>query len=264
MAWVPLEKCPLKKCCVDLKKVKAANGLPLTKIPRYCRASGPGSGEKSGSPVQQLRITLYGMKGSILAMALLLAGCAGPVQQPQPQIQGRPFSALFYGDSLTSFWDLSKSFPGSPYTNGGVFGATAVTLAADFDTSVSPGHPGTVMILAGTNDVLQGDNASHIFSVLTAMYGQSSSQGIRFVICTLPPMRSTEAVHNPVIVDLNSQLKAYATANRIPLADYYSALVDPADGELQPAFAADTVHLNDAAYAAITPIAQAALLPVQQ
>ena len=204
------------------------------------------------------------MKGSILAMALLLAGCAGPVQQSQPQIQARPFSAIFYGDSLTSFWNLAQSFPGSPYTNRGVFGATAVALAADFGTSVSPADPGTVMILAGTNDVLQGDNAGHIFSVLTAMYGQSRSQGIRFVICTLPPMRSTEAVHNQVIVDLNSQLKAYAEANRIPFADYYSALVDPTNGELQSAFAADTVHLNDAGYAAITPIAQAVLLPIQQ
>jgi lysophospholipase L1-like esterase len=246
------------------QKSKAANGLPLMEIPRYFCAPGPVSGEKSGSPVQQLRITLYGMKGAIFAMALLLAGCPGRVQQVQPQVQARPFTAVFYGDSLTSFWDLSKSFPGSPYVNRGVFGATAVTLAADFDTAVSPGHPGTVMILAGTNDVLQGDNAGHIFSVLTAMYDQSRSQGIRFVICTLPPMRSTEAVHNPVIVDLNSQLKAYAAANKIPLADYYSALVDPANGELQPAFAADTVHLSDAGYAAIAPVAQAALLPVQQ
>jgi len=204
------------------------------------------------------------MKGSIFGVLLMLAGCAGPVQQPQPQIQGRPFSALFYGDSLTSFWNLSKTFPGSPYINGGVFGATAVMLAADFDTSVSPGHPGSVMILAGTNDVLQGDNAAHIFSVLTAMYSQSRSQGIRFVICTLPPMRSTEAVHNPVIVDLNSQLKAFAASNKIPFADYYSALVDPTTGELQAAFAADTVHINDAGYAAIAPIAQAALLPIQQ
>jgi lysophospholipase L1-like esterase len=204
------------------------------------------------------------MKGSILVMVLFLAGCAGRVQQSQPQAQARPFSAIFYGDSLTSFWDLSKSFPGSPYINRGVFGATAVMLASDFDTAVSPAHPGSVMILAGTNDVLQADNAAHIFSVLTAMYSQSRSEGIRFVICTLPPMRSTEAFHNPVIVDLNNQLRAYAAANRIPLADYYSALVDPADGELQPAFAADTVHLSDAGYATITPIAQAALLPVQQ
>jgi len=204
------------------------------------------------------------MRGAILGLFLLLAGCAGRIQQQQLQIPVRPFTAIFYGDSLTSFWDLSKSFPGSPYTNDGVFGATAVTLAADFGATVSPAHPGSVMILAGTNDVLQGDNAGHIFSVLTAMYSQSRSQGIRFVICTLPPMRSTEAVHNPVIVDLNSQLKAYAAANRIPLADYYSALVDPANGELQAAFAADTVHLNDAGYAAITPIAQAALLPIQQ
>jgi len=220
--------------------------------------------KKSGSPGQQLSIKLQSMRGTILGLFLLLAGCAGRIQQQQLQIPVRPFTAIFYGDSLTSFWDLSKSFPGSPYTNDGVFGATAVTLAADFGATVSPAHPGSVMILAGTNDVLQGDNAGHIFSVLTAMYSQSRSQGIRFVICTLPPMRSTEAVHNPVIVDLNSQLKAYAAANRIPLADYYSALVDPANGELQAAFAADTVHLNDAGYAAITPIAQAALLPIQQ
>jgi lysophospholipase L1-like esterase len=204
------------------------------------------------------------MKGSILTMVLLLAGCAGPVQQMQPQIQARPFSAIFYGDSLTAFWNLSQSFPGSPYINGGIFGATAVTLASDFDTSISLGHPGSVMILAGTNDVLQGDTAGHIFSVLTAMYSRSRSEGIRFVICTLPPMRSSEALHNQVIVDLNSQLRAYAAANKIPLADYYSVLVDPADGELQATFAADTVHINDAGYAAITPIAQAALLPVQQ
>jgi len=204
------------------------------------------------------------MKGSILAMALLLAGCGGQVQQLQPHIQARPFSAIFYGDSLTSFWDLAKSFPGSRYTNDGIFGATAVTLASDFDTTVLPSHPDSVMILAGTNDVLQGDNAAHIFSVLTGMYSQSRTQGIRFVICTLPPMRSTEAFHNPVIVDLNSQLRAYAAANRVPLADYYSALVDPADGELQATFAADTVHLNDAGYAAIAPIAQVALLPIQQ
>jgi lysophospholipase L1-like esterase len=203
------------------------------------------------------------MKGPMLAL-LLLAGCAGRVQQLQPQVQARPFTAVFYGDSLTSFWNLAQSFPGSPYTNRGIFGATAVTLAADFDTSASPGHPGTVMILAGTNDVLQGDNAGHIFSVLTAMYGQARNEGLRFVICTLPPMRSTEAVHNSVIVDLNNQLRAYAAANKIPLADYYSTLADPANGELRPAFAADTVHISDAGYAAITPIAQARLLPIQQ
>ena len=204
------------------------------------------------------------MKVPMLALLLLLAGCPGRVQQGQPQVQARPFTAVFYGDSLTSFWNLSQFFPGSAYINRGIFGATAVMLAADFDASASPGHPGTIMILAGTNDVLQDDNAAHIFSVLTAMYAQARNEGLRFVICTLPPMRSTEAFHNPVIVDLNSQLKAYAAANRIPLADYYSALVDPANGELQAAFAADTVHLNNAGYAAITPIAQAALLPIQQ
>jgi hypothetical protein len=45
MAWVPLEKCPLEKFCplercwADLKKIKAANRLPLMKIPDYFCAS---------------------------------------------------------------------------------------------------------------------------------------------------------------------------------------------------------------------------------
>ncbi len=41
-----------------ISKNKAANRLPLMEITRYFRASGPIEGKKSGSPVQQLRITL--------------------------------------------------------------------------------------------------------------------------------------------------------------------------------------------------------------
>jgi hypothetical protein len=42
MAWVPLEKCPLGKCWVDLKKIKSANGLPLMAISDYFCASADG------------------------------------------------------------------------------------------------------------------------------------------------------------------------------------------------------------------------------
>jgi acyl-CoA thioesterase I len=199
------------------------------------------------------------MKSTIITLLLVLVGCGGSVQQ-QPQVKAQAVAVTFYGDSLTQFWQLDQSFPGKPYTNDGHFGFTAVTLASDFDSSVLPTHPGAVMILAGTNDVLQGDTAAHIFTVLTGMYGQARTDGIPFVVCTLPPMAAAAgASHNAVIVDLNSQLRAYAVANKLPLADYYAALVDPASGELQAVFSVDNVHLTAAGYAAIAPVASRAI-----
>ncbi|HEX3584409.1 MAG TPA: GDSL-type esterase/lipase family protein [Candidatus Angelobacter sp.] len=191
-----------------------------------------------------------------LALALSICGCGGSVAQPS----STSVPVTFYGDSLTAFWPLAQSFPEKPYKNDGTYGLTAVTLSSNFDSSVPPTHPDLVMILAGTNDVLQGDNAAHIFSTLTGMYDNARAQGIPFAVCTLPPMaRSAADAHNAVIVDLNRQLRNYAAANQIPLADYYSSLVDPSSGELQAAFSLDNVHLTSAGYAAITPIAAKAI-----
>ena len=193
----------------------------------------------------------------LLFATLQFIGCGGSVQQAQPKAKIVPVT--FYGDSLTQFWNLEQSFPGKPYSNDGHFGFTAVTLAADFDSDVPPTHPAAVLILAGTNDVLQGDNAAHIFTVLVGIYDQAKAAGIPYVICTLPPMAGAAAVHNAVIVDLNAQLRNYAATNKIPLADYYAALADLTSGELQAAFSADNVHLTAAGYAAITPLAANAI-----
>lgn len=209
------------------------------------------------------------MKAFVLCVVVLLVGCGGSVQsKPAPPPTAQAKIVAFYGDSLTANWNLAKSFPGDPYMNEGTGGRTAVMLTDSFDATVPPTKPNAVMILAGTNDVFGGDTADHIFSVLTVMYGKSKTDGIPFAICTVPPMRTTDAFHNPVIVDLDNQLRAYAVANKIPLADYYSALVDPASGELRTDFTKvldgtngqlDTVHINDAGYAAITPLAAKAI-----
>jgi lysophospholipase L1-like esterase len=199
------------------------------------------------------------MKNVIASILMLtLLGCGGNVTAPAPKTES--IAVTFYGDSLTQFWNLGQSFPAKPYTNDGHFGFTAVMLASDFDASVPPTHPGAVMILAGTNDVLQGDTAAHIFTVLTGMYDNARADGLPFAVCTLPPMAASAGLaHNAVIVDLNSRLRAYAQAQKIPLADYYTALADPVSGELQAAFSSDNVHLTAAGYAAISPVASKAI-----
>jgi lysophospholipase L1-like esterase len=199
---------------------------------------------------------------NLIAISLLLAiiGCGGSASQTQ-NTQAMPVT--FYGDSLTAFWHLDQSFPGKPYANDGTFGLTAVTLAANFQSSVPATHPGAVLILGGTNDVLQGDNSAHIFSALTGMYDQAAADSIPLVICTIPPMTGGAAFHNAVIVDVNSQLRSYAAAKNIPLADYYAALVDSSTGELQAVFSLDNVHLTSAGYASITPVANRAIAAIR-
>lgn len=188
---------------------------------------------------------------------LLLAGCGDKPADPP---------IAFYGDSLTAHWKLEKFFPGKDYLNFGTSGRTATMLSDAFDSTLRQVNTGTVVILAGTNDVLFGvDDANLVFFVLTAMYDKAKADGMRFVVCTLPPMRGVHAVFNPVITNLNNQLRSYAQRNAIPLADYYSVLVDPATGALQDRYAAvtngqlDTVHVNDAGYTVMTPLAAKAI-----
>lgn len=199
------------------------------------------------------------MKGTSLVLLLaVIIGCGGSVRQSQPQAQQPVLvSATFYGDSLTQFWQLDQFFPGKLYTNEGKFGFTAVTLSDDFSTFVPPTHPDIVMVLAGTNDVLQNDNANHIVTTLAGMFDKPRANGIPFVvICTLPPMAGDAGLaHNAVIVDVNAQLRNYAAQHMLPLADYYSVLADPVTGELEPQFSVDNVHLTQAAYDAMSPVA---------
>ena len=199
------------------------------------------------------------MARKILALFLVFiisffTGCGGSVQHPQPHPLA--LAVTFYGDSLTQFWNLPQSFPGKSYTNDGHFGFTAAVLSDDFDVFVPSTHPSVVMILAGTNDVLQNDNADHIFMSLNSMYNKARSYGIPFVVSTIPPMAGAAGIaHNAVITDVNARLRSYASSQSLPLADYYSVLVDPATGDLQSLFSADNVHLTQAGYDAITPVA---------
>ena len=61
------------------------------------------------------------------------------------------------------------------------------------------------------------------------------------------------------IESLNKRLRAYAAANSIPFADYYTPLVHPGDRALPITFSNDGVHPNLSGYAIMEPVIQAIL-----
>ena len=134
MTWGPLEK-----RWVNFKKIKAAGSPLLMAISDYRAVS---RAKWRHFPLQQLRFTLQGHERFDPWLAsspgwLRGAGPAAATTNPGKTV----LSAVLWRFSDLPFWDLSKSFPGRPYINGSVFGATAVMLAADFDTSLSPAIP---------------------------------------------------------------------------------------------------------------------------
>lgn len=117
-----------------------------------------------------------GMKITMLALLLLLVGCGGSIQHPQPP---QP-SVIFFGDSIFGAWNLETYFPGKEYVNGGRFGYRTDQLTTilpdvlsghkvchglDGDITfplscVSVTPPKTIVIMAAWNNFLQDDTGN--------------------------------------------------------------------------------------------------------
>ena len=60
---------------------------------------------------------------------------------------------VFFGDSITEFWDLAATFPAQPYFNRGISGQTTSQMLLRFRPDAISLHPKVVVILAGINDI---------------------------------------------------------------------------------------------------------------
>lgn len=167
---------------------------------------------------------------------------------------------MFIGDSLTYNYNLAVAFPSRSYINAGVPAQSAQEMPARFDRDVVQNHPAVVVILAGTNDVYWlGANLDLSHNAIVTMIETAFSARITPILCSIPPMRGAAADRNARVQDWNARLKSYAAGRGVEVADYYSVLVD-ASGMLRAEYAYGDNHLNDAGYAAITPVISARLM----
>jgi len=159
------------------------------------------------SPFQQLWIRLNtGMKSTILALLIALAGCGGNISStpPQKSIIQRS-GTVFVGDSIFGFWDLDRYFPGKGYVNAGWFGKRTDEILAVFPsildgskvcsgfdgTPSNPAFPFTcrsipapaeVVILLGWNDLFQGADAAQAAANINAMVDLAQAAGVKVIL----------------------------------------------------------------------------------
>jgi|GEM_PF-4345603 len=147
------------------------------------------------------------MKLLILPFLLLSSTLIGAGQSPLPG--NSPNTTVFIGDSITAFGNAQGTAPDQSYGwgwsaqavflsngrieqlyNAGSPGQTSAQIASRFPTDVVAFNPGTVVIMAGTNDAttssLSANALAAVVKNLQSMISQAKQAGIQPICVPFP------------------------------------------------------------------------------
>ena len=174
---------------------------------------------------------------------------------------------VFLGDDATEFWGSgeAKFFPGKPYFNRGIARQTTPQMLVRFRQDVIALAPKVVVIQGGMNDIaaVTGPGTQGmIIENFQSMVELAKANGIAVVLASLLPVcdcGTNQTALRPVgkILGMNGWLRDYAEKTGSVYLDYYSAL---AEGRaFKREWTKDGLLPNDAGYAVMTPLAEAAI-----
>lgn len=172
---------------------------------------------------------------------------------------------VFMGDSITEGWVGKMPQFFVPNRIGrGISGQTTSQMLLRFRQDVIDLKPVVVQIMAGTNDIAGNTGPTTDAQVegnIMSMVELAQAHGIRVILASIPPADHFEWKPGvnpaPRIAALNGWAKDYAARVGATYADYWSVL--HVGDALNPAYGTDGVHPNAAGYAAMAPVADAAI-----
>jgi len=214
--------------------------------------------------------------GLSLALNAVLAGLWGARHvglrlrpRPAPALRERARIDLFHalaagpvthsdvvvvGDSLTErgeWWELLDR----PVANRGVAGDTVEAVRARLD-DVAALDPRVVFVLVGVNDLLAGASPEALAARHAALIGELRGRlpRARVVVESLLPIRDElvardAALTGATVRRANELCRRGAAAAGVDWLDLHARLADP-DGELDPRYSSDGLHLSGAGYRA--------------
>ena len=179
---------------------------------------------------------------------------------------GAKVDAVFLGDSITEGWaSTDPAFFAAANIGRGISAQTTPQLLVRMHADVIALKPRVVHIMAGTNDIagntgpLSPDDSKNNFM---AMCEIARAHGIGVVLGSIPPASKywwrPDLQPKPAALALNDWMRAYAKDTGAVYADYAAALTD-ANGNVKLNLAKDEVHPTPEGYAAMRPVAEAAI-----
>jgi lysophospholipase L1-like esterase len=179
---------------------------------------------------------------------------------------GANVDAVFLGDSITEGWaSTDPSFFAGANIGRGISAQTTPQLLVRMHADVIALKPRVVHIMAGTNDIAQNTGPmlpEESKNNFMAMCEIARAHGIRVVLGSIPPASKywwrPDLQPKAVAIALNEWMRTYAKEIGATYADYAAALTD-ANGKVKLSLAKDEVHPTAEGYAAMRPIAEAAI-----
>ena len=173
---------------------------------------------------------------------------------------------VFLGDSITEAWAKEPFFTANPhYVGRGIGGQTALQMLVRFRADVIALRPRLVHIMAGTNDVAENEGPEsdeEIEGAIQSMVELALASHIKVLLASIPPAADFpwHPGLKPIarIRRLNEWIESYAKHAGVGYVDYWPALATQA-GAMKPALSLDGVHPSSKGYAAMAPLAQAAI-----
>uniref|UniRef100_B8HVA2 Lipolytic protein G-D-S-L family n=1 Tax=Cyanothece sp. (strain PCC 7425 / ATCC 29141) TaxID=395961 RepID=B8HVA2_CYAP4 len=174
---------------------------------------------------------------------------------------------IFFGDSITEFWDLATAFPNQPYINRGIAGQTTAQLLLRLRQDVLSLSPKVVLVHAGTNDIAGNTGPMTLQMIINnyiSIAELADKNGIGIIFASVLPIHDNSGIkqshwRSPAKIQiLNSWLKQYCEACHHIYLDYYSSMVDE-KGMLRPELSDDGLHPNQKGYEVMAFLAEATL-----
>jgi lysophospholipase L1-like esterase len=156
-------------------------------------------------------------------------------------------TVLFLGDSLTAGGDWGAWFPDVNTLNFGIGGSTTDDIVARLD-SVVAADPDEIILLIGTNDLGTRQTVEHLVRNVQSILVELRRQlpGSRMLVQSIMP-RGREFADR--IQEANIHLRQFSATVHAQYLDLWPVLALD-DGELNPTFSDDRLHLNAAGYEA--------------
>ncbi|HWR40899.1 MAG TPA: GDSL-type esterase/lipase family protein [Patescibacteria group bacterium] len=167
--------------------------------------------------------------------------------------------AATFGDSIThgggaisyspADWEYSfQTYLNFPTVNLGKSGDTSETMLERFRQDVLPYHPRFLLIMGGSNSLRGGASSRQVIHNLTAIRDLCTSNGIRPIFLTLPPINPkaiAEVFQEETVPYWRDE---FAQVNRFIRQQRYFIDLEPyfvdSEGELPLRFAIDGLHLD--------------------
>lgn len=173
---------------------------------------------------------------------------------------------IFLGDSITEGWkSLAPDFFVNDRLDRGISGQTTEQMLLRLRGDILDLHPAVLHIMAGTNDIAGNIGPTSLAIIqgnIDSMVALARLQGIEVIVASVPPAAAfpwrPQVQPTATIQALNVWLRALSVREHLVYADYTSVLED-GHGGMQAEYSQDGVHPNAAGYAAMKPVAEAAV-----